>query len=254
MRRTTRVAVIASSVALCVAMLGIGDVPVAAHARTRSAMQPVAILTVFSGDVLLRPVGGGFSSAADGAVLYVGSTLRTSADARAVITLIEGSSVELEPASDITIEDATTWSGSTIVQLAQALGRSWRVVTHLTSADSRYELRTPAATASVRGIAFEVAASDGLASLTTALPTTEVRVAAGAATTAVFVTPAQTTALADAARQPSRSASVVERGGNVLARTPGARVRQENGLWVVISPLVHRGDRDDQARDGEERD
>src|SRR4026207_604922 len=106
--------------------------------------------------------GSGCASATDGAVLYVGSTVRTSGDARAVITLFEGSTIELEPASDITIEEATTQNSSTIVQLAQSVGRSWHVVTHLTTADSRYEVRTPAATASVRGTALEVAVDDGL--------------------------------------------------------------------------------------------
>ena len=102
-------------------------------------LQPAAVLTVISGEVSTRFGAGDFSSAVDGAVLYVGSGVRTGADARAVITLFEGSTVELEPASDLTIEEATTHGASTIVQLAQSLGRSWHVVTHLTTADSRYE-------------------------------------------------------------------------------------------------------------------
>ncbi|HUG06326.1 MAG TPA: FecR family protein, partial [Candidatus Limnocylindria bacterium] len=165
MRRTKRGAVIASCIALCVAMvLAANGAPVAAkvQAPVQARLQPAAILTVISGSVLARFGAAGFSTALDGTVLYVGTTIRTSADSRAVITLFEGSTVELEPASDITIEAADTRDGATIVRLAQTLGRSWHVVTHLTNADSRYEVRTPAATASVRGTSFEVAVEDGL--------------------------------------------------------------------------------------------
>src|SRR5207253_1086264 len=162
--RTTRAVVIALCVSLCVATsLDVSGAPVAAQVQTpaQSAQPSAAILTVISGNVLMRSAGADFSTATDGAVLYVGSTIRTGADARAIITLFEGSTVELEPASDITIEEATLRSGSTIVELAQSLGRSWHVVTHLTTADSRYEVKTPAATASVRGTAFEVAVTPG---------------------------------------------------------------------------------------------
>lgn len=275
MRQTTRVAVIAVCLALCMATgVGVGNVPVAAQMQApamrsvQSQLQPAAILTVISGDVLTRFAGSDFASATDGAVLYVGSAVRTSADARAVITLFEGSTVELEPASDITIEAATMSGGSTIVQLAQSLGRSWHVVTHLTTADSRYEVRTPAATASVRGTAFEVAVDDGLMGPTTTVTTTEGRVATAdaAATTEVLVAADQTTTVrANAHPEPPRSAPDAQRvvsvsvmsesslvvdplgrangvkDGKVVAQTPGARVRMQDGTIVVTLPNVPDG-------------
>ena len=268
MGRTTRAAVIALCVSLCVATsLDVSGAPVAAQVQVpaQSAQRAAAVLTVISGDVLMRSAGADFSSATDGAVLYVGSTIRTSADARAIITLFEGSTVELEPASDITIEEATRRSGSTIIELAQSLGRSWHVVTHLTTADSRYEVKTPAATASVRGTAFEVVVDD---SLTTTVTTTEGRVATtdAAATSEVLVSPDQTTTVhANSAPEPPRSApdarrivtvtamsetSVVVdpfgrangfRDGRVVAQTPGARVRVKDGAIVVTLPNVPDG-------------
>src|SRR5687767_2397534 len=275
LRRTRRVAGVASSIALCMAMvLGASGAPVAAHAQpsalraVHAPLQPAAILTVISGDVLMRFGASGFSSATDGAVLYVGSTVRTGSDARAVITLFEGSTVELEPASDISIEEATMRGGSTIVQLAQSLGRSWHVVTHLTTADSRYEVRTPAATASVRGTAFEVVVASGLGGPTTTVTTTEGRVATAdaAASSEVLVSADQTTTVrANSAPEPPRSAPDAERvvtvsalsesslvvdplgrangirDGKVVAQTPGARVRMENGTIVVTLPNVPEG-------------
>lgn len=254
-------------------VLGVGGAPVAAQTQMKAApaqsqLRPAAVLTVISGNVLMRSGASSFSSAADGAILYVGSTVRTSGDARAVITLFEGSTVELEPASDITIEEAAMRDGSTIVQLAQSLGRSWHVVTHLTTADSRYEVRTPAATASVRGTAFEVAVEDGAAGPTTTVTTTEGRVAIAdaAASSEVLVSADQTTTVrANAAPEPPRSAAEANRvvtvsavsessivvdplgrangmkNGKVIAQTPGARVRMEDGSIVITLPNVPEG-------------
>ena len=260
-----------SCLALCVAtVLDMGSTPVAAkvQAPAHSALQTAAVLTVISGDVQTRFGGSGFASATDGAVLYVGSTVRTSSDARAVITLFEGSTIELEPASDITIEEATTRSSSTIVQLAQSVGRSWHVVTHLTTADSRYEVRTPAATASVRGTAFEVAVDDGLSGSSTTVRTTEGRVATAdaAGSSEVLVTADQiTTVRANTAPEPPRSAPEAQRvvsvavmsesslvvdplgrtngfkDGKVFAQTPGARVHMQDGTIVVTLPNVPDG-------------
>lgn len=271
MRRTTRIAVMVVCVALCMAMsLGVSGAPVAAkvQAPAQSQLQPAAILTVISGDVLTRFGASDFAPATDGVVLYVGSTVRTGADARAVITLFEGSTVELEPASDITIEEATRRSGSTIVQLAQSVGRSWHVVTHLTTADSRYEVRTPAATASVRGTAFEVAVDDGVGGPATTVTTTEGRVATAdaSASSEVLVSADQTTTVhANAAPEPPRSAPGAQRvvtvsamsesslvvdplgrangfkDGKVFAQTPGARVRLQDGAIVVTLPNVPDG-------------
>lgn len=257
-------------------VLGVGGAPVAAQTQAQTQvkapaqpqLQAAAVLTVISGDVLMRFGASSFSSAADGAILYVGSTVRTSSDARAVITLFEGSTVELEPASDITIEEAAMRGGSTIVQLAQSLGRSWHVVTHLTTADSRYEVRTPAATASVRGTTFEVAVEDGAAGPTTTVTTTEGRVATAdaAGSSEVLVGADQTaTVRANSAPEPLRSAAEANRvvtvsavsessivvdplgrangmkNGKVIAQTPGARVRMEDGAIVITLPNVPEG-------------
>jgi len=220
-------------VSLCVATsLDVSGAPVAAQVRApaQSAQRAAAVLTVISGDVLMRSAGADFSAATDGAVLYVGSTIRTSADARAIITLFEGSTVELEPASDITIEEATRRSGSTIIELAQSLGRSWHVVTHLTTADSRYEVKTPAATASVRGTAFEIVVDDNL---TTTVTTTEGRVATtdAAATSEVLVSPDQTTTVhANSAPEPPRSAPDARRVVTVTAMSVPA--------WMMLPPSL----------------
>jgi hypothetical protein len=196
-------------------LFGVASSPVVAQIQTRPAPQPVAILTVISGDVLMRTPAGDFTTALDGAVLYVGNVLRTSADARALMTLFEGSTLELDPASDIVIEDAR--SGSTF---AQALGRGLRVVMHLTTADSRYEPTTPAATASVRGIDFEVAGATGLGALPTTLVPTALLVtpAVEIPTSMHFVAPTETTTARANTTSVARSSSRGDRARKVLAQ------------------------------------
>jgi hypothetical protein len=204
-------------------LFGIAAAPVAGHLQARTARRPAAILTVISGDVLVRDAGGDFSAAIDGAVLYAGTMLRTSADARALLTLFEGTTVELDPSSDVTIEDATAGTGSTI---AQALGRSWHVVMHLTIADSRYEPTTPAATASVRGGEFDVSPAAALTDTTLTTPEYRVVTAVAGSTSATVVAPAQTTTTTvrtNAALAPARSAVGAERTRRVTAQTLASR-------------------------------
>jgi hypothetical protein len=228
-------------------LLGIGQASV--DGQSRSALRPAAILTVISGDVLLRTAGGDFASANDGALLYVGSTVRTAPDARAFITVSEGSTFELEPASDSTIEETTPGGGFSLPQLGHSLARSWHVVTRLTIADSRNELRTPAVTASVRGIASEVAADDGLTVPQTLLVTTEPRVATAVAVGAglVLVSPDQTSA----ARASSASGPRARHSTPRDAATAFARAAVGRATSAGRHPYrVHQADREEQeARD-----
>src|SRR5204863_107709 len=68
-----------------------------------------------------------------------------------------GSTVSIEPNTELTIEKASALSdGSTLVLMQQNFGRTWHVVTKLITGNSKYEVKTPASTATVRGTAFQV--------------------------------------------------------------------------------------------------
>src|SRR4029077_2667683 len=83
-------------------------------------------LTIISGPVAVRHAGGDFASANDGAVLAEGDTVKTGVDARAVLTYFEGSTVEMEPDSEVTIDSAySAPDGSTIIVMQQNLGITW---------------------------------------------------------------------------------------------------------------------------------
>jgi hypothetical protein len=167
-----------------------------AAAEDGRAPQP-SILTILSGTVFVRHGSAPLAAATDGEVLAVGDVVQTTDDAHAIVTMFEGSTIEIEPSTLITIDDASTREASTFIQLTQLFGRTWHVVTHLLTADSRYDVRTPAATASVRGTVFEVAIleADGVTPGTTTVTTVKGAVATSDrdGTHEVLVTPATTT-------------------------------------------------------------
>jgi len=132
------------------------------------ALGAATTVTVISGDVQVRHGGADFVTATDGDVLVPGDSVRTADGARAVLTYFEGSTVSVEPNTELTIETAASFTdGSTVVVMEQAFGRTWHVVTKLITGNSRYEVKTPASTASVRGTAFQVDSDGARTTVTT---------------------------------------------------------------------------------------
>ena len=146
---------------LCV-LAFVAFMTLAASGAGGRALGAATTVTIISGDVQVRHgAAGAFVSATDGEVVAAGGTIRTADGARAVLTYFEGSTVSIEPNSELTIETASSLSdGSTVVVMQQNVGRTWHVVTKLITGNSKYDVKTPASTASVRGTAFQVD-SDG---------------------------------------------------------------------------------------------
>jgi hypothetical protein len=237
------------------------------------ALGAATTVTVLSGDIQVRHgASGAFVTATDGEVLAAGDTIRTAEGARAILTYFEGSTVSVEPNTELTIEDASAHSdGSTVVVMQQNFGRTWHVVTKLITGGSKYEVKTPASTASVRGTAFQVD-SDGEHTVVT---TTEGTVVARVADperlgqTVSIPVPAGKSheqkknarpAPAAAAPQPDRTLTItlddqnslvidaqgrangIDMHGKVRLETPGAQlVRTSDGRLQVVLPNVPDG-------------
>ena len=257
--RYLRIGVVALGLAFVLA-IALGATGVLTPQAQRTAAGASSTLTILSGAVSLRPSGREFTAAADGAILSAGDTVRTGTDGRAVVTYFEGTTVEMEPASELTIDVASAEpDGSTVLLMTQSIGKTWHVVTHLLSGNSKYEVRTPASTASVRGTQFEVAVTTDATTVTTS----EGRVATSdpANTTEVLVTPGLTTTTKigekptapQPAPEPVRRAIVTVadpnslvvdplgrangfKNGKLVIQTPGASVRIVNGQLVVTLP------------------
>ena len=111
------------------------------------SLVPITTLTVVDGAVMISRGGSEFTSAREGDVLAAGDIIRTGTGSAAEITYSEGSSVRLEANAEMSVERLRMAD----VGAAHVLGRAWHVVMQLFSRGSRYEMRTPSSTASVRG-------------------------------------------------------------------------------------------------------
>jgi hypothetical protein len=113
--------------------------------RDADALGSMTTLTVVDGRVLVRHGDAEFTPAREGDLVAAGDTVRTATGASVEITYFEGSSVRLEAESEITLASLNAKSDRDIFE------RTWHVVIELVSGSSRYNVRTPTSTASVRG-------------------------------------------------------------------------------------------------------
>src|SRR2546428_9469282 len=167
------------------------------------ALAGSATIRAVGGAVRVRRVPGDATAATDGDLLAAGDSIETAADGRAVVTFFEGSTVEIEPSSTLSVDTLSVEAdGGTVVLMTQAVGRTWHVVTKLLTGSSRYEVRTPASTASVRGTEFEVQVDTSGGEPVATVVTTEGRVAHSAPDPA---RPGQTSEVVVTAGAPGRA-------------------------------------------------
>src|SRR4051812_6834873 len=266
--RSTRLRfAVATSALTFVLAIAFGAVGAVSNAQVFGASTS---LTVLSGDVLVRHGTEDFSFGVDGQVLHEGDTVRTGTDARAVLTYFEGSTVTIEPDSQLTIENSATLAdGSTVVVMSQAFGRTWHVVTKLITGSSKYDVKTPASTASVRGTEFEVSSDDAATTVSTTEGTVmqnvvdpvdghrvNVPVTAGATHTQPKNEPAspshkqaeperKVTITVGAANSlvvdPLGRTNGVTKEGKLVVQTPGAQVKRVDGKIVITLPNLPDG-------------
>jgi hypothetical protein len=139
---------VASAFAVALA-LGVGSS--ALLARDGDALESMTTFTVVDGSVLVRHGDAGFTAAREGELVAAGDTVRTATGASVELTYFEGSSVRIEADSEILVESLRAKSNDIEHGVSEKLQRIWHVVIELVSGSSRYDVRTPTSTASVRG-------------------------------------------------------------------------------------------------------
>src|SRR5438128_8260672 len=133
-RMRKRAILIATTLAFVVVSTGVIAAFFATPAQAHSST-----VTVLDGQILVRHAGGQFVSIADGDVIGAGDTVRTAAASHGVLTFFDGTTVELEPDTELTVDSLqASASGDKIVEMSQTIGRTWHVVTHLASSSSKY--------------------------------------------------------------------------------------------------------------------
>lgn len=145
-------------------------------------------LTVFSGEVERANSANstGWATLPDGAQLAAGDRLRTTADGHALLTFRDGTTVGLEPATELRI-DRAEFTGARSIALTQLSGRLWNHVAPALHPDARYTVATPDALVLALGTVFETAIVDGETEVSAAEGVVEVQ--AGAVSE--LVTPGQ---------------------------------------------------------------
>ncbi len=94
-------------------------------ASQRAALGASITATLISGEASIVRPGGSTEALLDGAVLRAGETVRTGPDSRIVLTYFEGSTVAIEPSSELTIDEAAFGdAGSTIIRMTQVVGHT----------------------------------------------------------------------------------------------------------------------------------
>src|SRR3989441_2723968 len=99
--------------------------------------------------------GAAFAPALDGEIYATGDLVRANVDGRAVLTFFDASSLSVDPGSQVKVIALNRLPSDGIqVTIEQTLGRSWSSVQKLKTPDSKFEIKTPSASAVVRGTAF----------------------------------------------------------------------------------------------------
>ena len=161
-------------------------------------------LSILSGSVEVQAPEGNGKQGADGMTLDIGTRVRTASDASALLTFFDGSTLKLEPGTDIEIQQLKYDEEKAItIVLKQWMGRTWSRVEKMADAGSHYEIETPSASAVVRGTLF---ATEVDAAGATTVATTEGLVSVEAQGEEVYV-PASEQTHVESGAVPSKSSA-----------------------------------------------
>jgi hypothetical protein len=120
------------------------------------ALASKCTLSILSGSAEVQTAGAeDGQQGTDGMTLDIGSRVKISPDSHALLTFFDGSTIELEPGTDIEIQQLEYERGQSVtIVLKQWLGRTWSRVVKMADPASHYEIETPTACAIVRGTLF----------------------------------------------------------------------------------------------------
>lgn len=115
-----------------------------------------AVLSVLNSAVEGQHGEAAFVAALDGEVFATGDMVRSSENGRGVLTFFDGSTLSIEPGSQVEVVAlARVGDGGIQVTITQTLGRTWASIEGLKTPDSRFEIKTPSLTAVIRGTTVE---------------------------------------------------------------------------------------------------
>ncbi|HET8568667.1 MAG TPA: FecR domain-containing protein [Candidatus Limnocylindria bacterium] len=189
-----------------------------------------ATLSVLRGDVEAQKGSAAFAPAYDGDIFASGDVVRSKEQGRAVLTFFEGSTIAVEPGSEVKVQSLARVGDEGIqVLVEQTIGRTWTSVNKLRTPDARFEIKTPTMTAVVRGTTVETRVDivNGQPTTTIVVGEGEVVITAAAGGTTTVTGGNQTTVPANA--PPAAPAPTPPRPTLILQSSPGVG-------YVVLDP------------------
>ncbi len=142
-------------VVLLVLVVGVGALALGLLLGGGGVAEALANVSIVRTDFDTQSPGGGFVAAVEGGVLNRGDIVRTDTNGRGYLTFFDGSTIEVEPEAQVAVAELKRESdGSYVISIEHTLGEAWINVAKITNPNSRWEIKTPAATATVRGTSF----------------------------------------------------------------------------------------------------
>lgn len=136
--------------ACMVAVLATWTMVVPSQASSPSVASSAATLNIVAGDVkVIPPDGGAARSATDGMSVAVGTHVVTGPKATALVTFLDGSTLTVQPDSDVTVKQADLGERKSTVRIKVNLGTVWARVAKLVDSGSSFSLESNSATATV---------------------------------------------------------------------------------------------------------
>jgi len=160
--------IMAAAIALAVMCAGAWAAPVKAK------------LVGVKGDVTARAtMDAAWEKAAEGAMLPEGASVKTGADGEVSLVWPGGTAAKVYPLSILKVEASSRAGGASKTELNMEKGRVMSKVAKLQTSDSVFTVKTPVATAGVRGTTFDTAIDPASNQATVAVVEGSVYVAVG---------------------------------------------------------------------------
>jgi hypothetical protein len=141
-------------VAVLLLMVGVLACSASEAGVKKVSSEPTTVLSIAGGKVqVLAPNAKEWAAAEEGIVLEQGASIRTETGANAVITFFDGSTIQLNGDTAVTLDTLMekTSSSPKMIKLKQDVGETASRVVKMVDSKSSYEIETTAAVAAVRG-------------------------------------------------------------------------------------------------------
>jgi hypothetical protein len=137
---------------ICLGILGLWllNEPRSAQAAEPTVVSTTATLSILTGTVKRIPAGSTRPQAAkDGMNLGIGDRVLTRAKATALVTFLDGSTLTVQPDSDVEVKRADVSESGSRISIKINLGTVWARVVRLIDPKSSFSLESNTATATV---------------------------------------------------------------------------------------------------------